>query len=207
MGKDRQLRKQEETKNAILDVARNIISREGIRGLSIRKITNVMEYSPGIIYHYFKDKNEIVESLVGEGYRRIITAISSVKRNENEPDKEIKEIFLRYIEAALADPEIYKAFMLNDDPSVTKKTSLLAKGISQKSPTMQVLNENIKRGIQQGRYAPLDLELTAQVIWTSAFGLIIKIIFEKDLSQEQVNRLIEHHFTVLFNGIIARKEV
>lgn len=207
MGKERQLRKQEETKNAILDVARNIISQEGLQGLSIRKITNVMEYSPGIIYHYFKDKNEIIESLVGEGYQRIITSISSVERNDNEPDREIKEMFFRYIEAALADPEIYKAFMLNDDLSVTKRTSLLAKGISQKSPTMQVLNENIKRGIQQGRYAPLDSELTAQIIWTSAFGLIIKIIFEKDLSQEQVNRLIEHHFTVLFNGIIARKEV
>lgn len=56
-----QLRKQEEIRNTILEVARNIISKEGAQGLSIRNITNAIDYSPAIIYYYFKDKNEIVE--------------------------------------------------------------------------------------------------------------------------------------------------
>jgi AcrR family transcriptional regulator len=187
-----------------LDVARNIISREGIKGLSIRKITNAIDYSPGIIYHYFKDKNEIIESIVREGYERILALIRSVKRNEKEPEKEIKEAFTNYIKAALASPEEYKAFMLNGDTSVLNTTGILKKGISKKSRTLQLLCDNIQRGINQGRYAPCDPELTAQIIWTSTFGLIIKLIIEKDISQEQVNRLIDQHFNVLFNGIIRK---
>jgi AcrR family transcriptional regulator len=198
------LRRQEEIRNIILDVARNIISREGIKGLSIRKITNAIDYSPGIIYHYFKDKNEIIESIVREGYERILALIRSVKRNEKEPEKEIKEAFTNYIKAALASPEEYKAFMLNGDTSVLNTTGILKKGISKKSRTLQLLCDNIQRGINQGRYAPCDPELTAQIIWTSTFGLIIKLIIEKDISQEQVNRLIDQHFNVLFNGIIRK---
>jgi len=206
LGKRRQLEKQEEIRNIILEVARNIISKEGIQGLSIRKITNAMDYSPAIIYHYFKDKNEIIETIVNEGFGQILTSIRSVKRNENEPAKEMKEIFQNYIKIALSIPEEYKAVMLNDDPSILKRTGLLEKGISEKSPTMQVLCENLRRGVEQGCYSPCDPELTAQIIWTATFGLIIKLLVEKDISEEQVERLINQHFHLLLEGIILRKE-
>jgi len=202
--KEHQLRKQEETKKSILEVARNIISAEGIKGLSIRKITNALDYSPGIIYHYFKDKNEIIETLVGEGYGQILASVKSVKRNEDEPENEIREVFTNYIKAALESSEYYKVVMLNSDPSILKKTSLLDKGVSKTSPTLQVLCENIERGISKNRYATWDSELSAQIIWTSTFGLIIKLMTEKNISQEQMNRLIDHHFTILFKGLLFR---
>jgi len=203
--KKRQMIRQEEIRNKILDAAREIIATEGFAGLSIRKITGKIEYSPAIIYHYFKDKNEIVESLVGEGYGRILAAISSVKPNEAEPEKEMREVFMKYIEAALASPEVYKEFMLNDDPAVLKRTGLLKAGISQTSPSLKILCGNIQRGISLGRLAPCDPELTAQIIWTSTFGLIIKLIMEKDIPKEQVNRLIDQHFAIIFNGILAKE--
>lgn len=205
MGKKRQLGKQEEIRNTILDGARTIISKEGIKGLSIRKITNAMDYSPAIIYHYFKDKNEIIETIVNDGFGRILTSIRSVTRNENDPEKELKEIFLKYIEGALSIPEEYKAVMLNDDPSTLQRTGLLEKGISEKSPTMQALCDNLRRGIKLGRYAPCDPELTAQIIWTATFGLIIKLLMEKGIEEGQVERLIEQHFKLLFYGIMKER--
>lgn len=205
MSKERQMRKQEEIRNIILEAARDIISKEGIECLSIRKITNAIEYSPAIIYHYFKNKNEIVESLVSEGYAKILASIRTVEINQEEPEKEIKEIFINYIKAALAAPDEYKAFMLNEEASVLKKTALLEKGISKKSPTLKMLCNNIQRGIKLGRYAPCDVELTAQILWTAAFGLIMKLIIEKEIPDEQVNRLIEQHFNVLFNGMMRRE--
>lgn len=206
MSKERQLRKQEEIRNTILEAARDIISREGIQGLSIRKITNAMDYSPAIIYHYFKDKNEIVESLVEEGYRQILASAASVKRNEEEPEKEIRDAFANYIRAALAHPEYYKAIMLNEDSSISKRTAILEEGISERSQTLKLLCSSIQRGISKGRFLPCDSELTAQVIWTAAFGLIIKLIVEKDVTEQQRDRLIEHHFNVLFNGIMMKRE-
>lgn len=206
MSKERQLRKQEEIRNIILQAARSIISQEGVGGLSIRKITNAIEYSPAIIYHYFKDKNEIVETLVGEGYKRILNSLTLVERNENEPEEEIKEIFSNYIKAAFENQEEYMAVMLNNDSILKQKTAILEKGISQRSRTMGILSDTIKRGVMQGRFSDCDAELTAQIMWTSAFGLIIKLMVEDEISEEQVNNLIEQHFKVLFYGIMVRKE-
>lgn len=207
MTKERQLRKQEEIRNIILEAARDIITREGIKGLSIRKITNAIEYSPAIIYHYFKDKNEIVETIMEEGYKRILNSLTIVDRNEKEPEIEIKEVFSNYIKAALDNQDEYMAIMLSNDAIIKQKTTILEKGISKSSWTMGILTEAIERGITQGRFAACDVELTAQIMWTSAFGLIIKLMIEKDIPKEQMNDLIEAHFRTLFYGIMTRKEV
>lgn len=206
LSRRRQLEKQEEVRNTILEVARSIISQEGVQGLSIRKITSELDYSPAIVYHYFKNKSEIIESIVSEGYGRIIAAARAVKINDTHPEKELKEMFTNYMRAALDSPEEYKAIMLNPDPSILKRTALLERGISEKSPTMQLLGSNIQRGIDAGKYQACDPELTAQIIWTSTFGLLIKLMLESEVSSDQVERLIERHLEVVLNGIILRKE-
>lgn len=204
MTKERQLKKQEEIRNSILETAREIIAREGVAGLSIRKITNAIEYSPAIIYHYFKDKNEIVETLVEEGYRKILTSIQQVEKNEEEPEQEIKEVFTAYIKAALQSPDEYKAFMLNDDLGVRQTTAILERGISERSRTMMQLKDTVDRGVALGRFEEYDTELASQILWTSAFGLIIKLMVEKELPEEQVEHLIEQHFQVIFKGMMKR---
>lgn len=206
MTKERQSRKQEEIKNIILQEARDIITRDGLKGLSIRKITNAIEYSPAIIYHYFKDKNEIVETIMEEGYKRILNSLTMVNRNEKQPENEIKEMFFNYIKAALDNQDEYMAIMLNDDPIIKQKTAILKKGISSSSGTMGILSEAIRRGINQGRFAVCDIELTAQIMWASAFGLIIKLIIEKDIPEQQMNDLIENHIRILFYGIMKNRE-
>ncbi|HEY8392528.1 MAG TPA: TetR/AcrR family transcriptional regulator [Capillibacterium sp.] len=204
MGRRRQLLKQEEIRAAILDAARQVVAEEGFSGLSIRKITKRIDYSPGIVYHYFHNKEELMEALVTEGYERILASIASVPHNEEQPEAEIKEVFTKYIRAALAAPEEYKAFLLNDNPSILARTSLLDKGVLARSPTLRALGGVIRRGIETGRFAPHDPELTAQVIWTSVFGLILKIITERNIPPEQINRLVEQEFNLLFRGLMAR---
>ncbi|GGM42496.1 TetR family transcriptional regulator [Paraliobacillus quinghaiensis] len=203
--KEHQLRKQEETKKNILDIARNIIAEDGIKALSIRKITNALDYSPGIIYHYFKDKNEIIETIVDEGYGQILATVKSVERNEVAPEEEIKEVFTSYIKAALESPEYYKAVMLSSEPSILKRTAVLNRGISEQSSSLKVLCENIERGKSDNRYATWDSELTGQIIWTSTFGLIIRLMTERNVSDDQVDRLINHHFQVLLKGLLIRE--
>jgi AcrR family transcriptional regulator len=48
----------------ILNAAREIVSSSGVDGISIRKIAGMIEYSRTIIYHYFKNKEEIIEILI-----------------------------------------------------------------------------------------------------------------------------------------------
>ncbi len=206
MTRERQIKKQEEVKKKILDAAKEIITENGFEGLSIRKITNKLNYSPGIIYHYFKDKNEIIETLVVEGYQRILASQKIDENNVNDPKSEIRKKISAYIDAVLKYPEEYKAFMMSHDPKILNKTRILQRGISKKSKTIGALTKNIQRGIDCNLFKEYDAELTAQILWAGAYGLIIRLITEKDITDEQKNRLISHHFKILFKGIIKEEK-
>lgn len=62
-------RRFEKNRQAILDAARSIIMEQGIDGLSMRTLADLVDYSPAALYKYFKDKDEILDELTNEAWR------------------------------------------------------------------------------------------------------------------------------------------
>ena len=204
MSKERQALKQEEIKNLILSTAQIIVARDGISGLSIRKITNIIDYSPAIIYHYFKDKEELINKLMVENYKNIIGALNSIVSNEAEPEQKLKEGIRKYIEIALQTPDEYMNIMLSSAPNILEHTSVLLSGASDKRQAIGILCKIIKDFNKNSTISDDEIELTAQLIWASTFGLIIRLIIEKE-SEEQKSKLINHHLEFVIDGLIHAK--
>ena len=200
--KDRKEREREEHKELILNASEQIMISEGLDNLSIRKIAKKIEYSPAIIYHYFKDKDEIINSLMAKGYKRILSTLDSINLSDKNPKEKLEEGFKNYIFASLNDPLEYKTILLSSSPSILEHTSVLFKGAAQKREAIGILVQ-ILRDIY--RESPKDesyIELTAQVLWASVFGLIIRIITEENLTEDQKNKLVEHQLSILIKGIM-----
>lgn len=199
-------RRQSEIENLrkkIIDAASEILAVEGYENLSIRKIATKIEYSPGIIYHYFKDKSEIVACVVEEGYGNILKSISEIQIDRENPDKTMISAMSSYIELMLEKPEHFRAILMNDIEEIQEKVSILEQGISKRRKSIELLCNLIYFGIEKGKFREMDVELTAQIIWTSTHGLISRLILEKNISEEQKKRLIKHHFDMLINGLRA----
>ena len=199
---ERREAEKEVIRNKILDAAEKILARDGYEGLSIRKIANEIEYSPGIIYHYFKDKAEIIATVVDEGYGRILKKLSEIPIDLENPDKSIENTMRAYIELMLETPEQFKAVLLNDMPGVADKVNMLDEGISKDRKSIQGLCRIVSLGIEKGKFKTMDVELTAQIIWTSTYGLLSRLVLEKNILQQQKERLINHHFKILMNGLL-----
>lgn len=198
--------KRQETHHAqlraqILEHARAIVLSEGLPALSIRKITTAMEYSPGIIYHYFKDKNELVEALLIEGYSAILNGLRQARQDDEDPIGTIRVLLSTFVEVALKEQTLYRLFLLSDSPQILAKTSVLYKGVTQDSPTMAILKGHVQNGMDAGIFHPSDPELTAQVVWASVYGLIMKIITEKQLEESQQKALVDQQLNLLIRGL------
>lgn len=200
MSRERQQRQQGEMREQILNTAREIITNEGMEALSIRRISKAIEYSPGNIYYYFKDKHEIVLNLIFEGYGKIIAAIEPTSK-DLAPDASIRVSFTNYIHSALQWADEYKAFMFSSEPEILMHTSILNAGSTENRKALHLLCEAIEAGISNGLFASCDVELTAQSLWCSMFGLLARLIIEKDVSEEQKNKLIERQMDILLNGL------
>lgn len=203
--KERKEREREEMRSLILTAASEIMKTEGIDSLSIRKIATRIEYSPAIIYHYFQDKDDIVSHLMREGYQRIVDALSSIPPSSDEPAEKLKELTRRYIGAALQMSDEYMAVQLNNTPAVLEYTAWLFKGASNKKSALQILFLYLKNIFSGNAMDDTSIELTAQIMATATFGLVVKLIIENNIPEEQRTALIEHHIKCIIDGMILGK--
>ncbi len=197
----RQLEK-ELIRKKIIDATNDILVEEGYENLSIRKIASRIEYSPGIIYHYFKDKAEIVAFVVEEGYGNIIKNISELPVDTENPDKAIVNGLRSYIELMLETPQQFRAILMNDIEAIQEKVNMLQEGVSKERKSIQGLSTLVELGIEKNKFRKMDIELTAQILWTSTHGLLSRLVLEKNITKQQKERLINHHFEILINGLL-----
>lgn len=172
----------------IISAAKEIIAKEGFENLSIRKIAKKIEYSPSIIYHYFKDKDEILNFVMKSGYMKIVNAVSKSDTENLTPKEKLKILTKDYIAEALKMPDEFLAAQINQSPQTLKYTSSLYRGASKEKPALMVLYKCLKE-----IYKDIDddqIELKSQIIVVSTIGMIIKLIIEKDIGDEQRQRLI-----------------
>lgn len=175
----------------ILNAARKIVAISGVDGISIRKIAGEIEYSPAIIYHYFKNKEEIIDILIEENYRKILKALYSVNTVDKTPEESLKENCRSFIMLAVQMGDAYKSIMLNNSVTVLAHTSVLQRGAACERPAIGMLCETLRKLSVYREKSDVQVELTAQIIWSLAFGLSLRLIVEQ-VDDEQRQRLIDH---------------
>lgn len=200
---ERKEKEREIRRELILNTAQEIISSEGIDNVSIRKIASKIEYSPAIIYYYFKDKEEIINCLMITGYKTILSTLTSITQSNKAPTEKLKEGLKTYILMALKIPLEYKTIMLSSSQSILQYTSVLFKGASQKREALSILCQQLRDVYSDNPKEESYIELTAQVLWSSIFGLIIRFIIEEDINESQKEILIEHHVNILIKAIVS----
>ncbi|MCL1802405.1 MAG: TetR/AcrR family transcriptional regulator [Eubacteriaceae bacterium] len=202
MSKARQQKHSHEIRNRILKAAARIISDVGVEALSVRSIAREMDYSAGIIYHYFSSKDEIIESVLRDRYNEIIQAITP-SDTAMPADEAIQTSLTSYIENALRMPSEYNSIMQSASQKVLAFTSILAKGSQKIRPALAHLAADIEKGIISGLFRPIDAELAAQAIISAVFGLIARLNIEKGVTEEQKASLINCQVELIIRGLKA----
>jgi AcrR family transcriptional regulator len=136
-------RRSEKTRQTILDAARRIIARDGIRDLSMREIARQIDYSPAGLYEYFDSKEEIIQTLCAEGHARLSASLRQVDESLS-PAEYLQAIGLAYIEFALNNPEHY-LLMFTNVPAAGQLEEMLSEGSS-----FPILLQGVQRGIDAG---------------------------------------------------------
>src|SRR5580698_8068358 len=68
---ERKEKQKTEIRKLILDASIKLFVEEGFESVTIRRIAEIIEYSPTTVYLYFKDKDEIFYSLHDIGFEKM----------------------------------------------------------------------------------------------------------------------------------------
>jgi AcrR family transcriptional regulator len=160
----------EQLRRAILDAARKIFVADGYENFSMRKLAQRIEYSPGNVYLYFKNKEELFRCLVEESFERLLQTLTSLQSGQQRSDvaEELKRGMWAYVEFGLRNPNDYRfAFMLQP-PSQKKPYKL--------HPAFDMLRHMVRRCVEAQRFPTADVETTAQALWAAVHGITSLLI-------------------------------
>src|ERR1700751_2570880 len=113
--KERREREKSETRDKILDAARELFVTEGFEGVSMRKVAEKIEYSPTAIYVHFADKQELFHELCRQDFAHLQEVMKGAEMPE-DPIERLQQIGRSYIEFGVRFPNHYAFMFMTPHP-------------------------------------------------------------------------------------------
>jgi AcrR family transcriptional regulator len=163
-------RKQKEKKDKrslILDGARKIFLEKGYALASIRSIAEEIEHSPGTIYLYFKDKDEIFHALHEEGFARMLKQMEPL-RFVSDPFERLKAMGRVYLDFAKNNKDFYDLMFVIQSPL---KHETENEKWEMGTRTLDMLKDIVRQCQEAGRFKGKDINYLSFVIWSGVHGM------------------------------------
>lgn len=194
MGRERQQQRNAETRTAILNTAIEIGLEEGFDELSIRKITDKLGYSAAIVYHYFKDKQEILDTIHNQTSMELMKSVEACIKPERTFEKNCKVVFKMVYEISIHNPDRFKLILLN-------KYSYNSESIR---PWLDMVKQCVEYGISKGELKEIDSEVVAYILLDTFVVNQMIINKENYLDHERIEQIFSTEIDIILNGIIKK---
>jgi AcrR family transcriptional regulator len=162
----------------ILDAARVIVVREGFDALSMRKLAEVVGYSPASLYLHFASRDAIAQALCVEGHAQLLAQLHAFD-DVADPVERLKSMAHAYVAFGQAHPQIYRLiFMQNPaytDAAFKDAASAGETALSMLTQTLVILDKPV--ALAETLWAVLhgivSLGLTAAPVFTASADTLI----------------------------------
>jgi AcrR family transcriptional regulator len=171
--KERREREKSETRDKILDAARELFVTEGFEGVSMRKVAEKIEYSPTAIYVHFADKQELFRELCHQDYARLAEVFQSSAMS-TDPVERLKQIGAIYIDFGTRYPNHYRFMFMTPHPAQEPDEADREMMGNPEMDAYAFLKWAVQQAIDAGcfREELTDAELISQTLWASVHGVI-----------------------------------
>ncbi len=194
---DRKDRDKAEMKDMILKAAMKLFINEGYDGVSIRKIAEEIEYSPGSIYTYFKDKNSIFYALHVEGFEKLYQKQLAVQ-SMMDPRERLVAHGKAYIEFAIENQQYYEIMLIIRAPEeIICQKEDWAHG----HRSYDLLKRNVAECQAKGMFKNQNTEAVAFVFWSIVHGIASLVIRRgaaiKNMNEQNIESMIENSLNLI----------
>lgn len=190
-------------KKQILDASIRLFTEKGFENVSIRKIAEIIEYSPTTVYLYFKDKNEILFNLHELGFQKMTDYNTNLADIKN-PLVRLHKMGENYIRFGLENPDFYDVMFLQKAPMEALKAMKEECEWISGDRAMGILQETIRECMDKQLIVEGDVNVVAMSIWAMVHGLVTLAIrhrLDKLVDEEHVVPMMHQSLNWLLNTI------
>ena len=183
-----------EVRQLVLSAAEDILQEEGIDALSIRDLAARTGYSPSALYKHFDSKDEVLAELKETFLRTVLEEMQEAVGTYTDPAKCLAAELRAFVDQGRRQPNHYLQAFCTPAPALTKEAA--------GTEAWGVLEDTIRRGIDQGRFAPVDVNEAAFSVWASIHGLMT-ILACYPSKWEDPEAAIDRHIGFIIAGLRA----
>ncbi|MEO1405991.1 MAG: TetR/AcrR family transcriptional regulator [Pseudomonadota bacterium] len=200
-------RRRHRVRQTIIEAAERVFAEEGEDGLSIRRLADEIDYSPGAIYKYFSSKQELVDELKEGFFGKILERMKDVPDDRGPFLEYAQSCVETYIRTALERPHHYAAAFSGSTESSGRVTD--HPDFSNTRLAFERFHDVFVQGVKKGVFrSDLDTYLAAKSIWASSHGLAQLMGHLPDMASgffvgpsHDSDHLIRTHAELLIRGL------
>ncbi|WP_342381133.1 TetR/AcrR family transcriptional regulator [Myxococcus stipitatus] len=104
--------RESERRRTILRAAIDVFARKGYHGCRIADVAKEAGVAYGLVYHYFKNKDELLETVFDTGWSGFVTRVRAVVEGEGSMEAKVRGVVDVAFEAYRVDPRAVKVLIL-----------------------------------------------------------------------------------------------
>jgi len=172
----RQLRDRERRRQQIIAASKRVFTSKGVSRTTIKDIADEAELSPGTLYIYFKNKDELYASLSIRMLKHLHLSLQRVKETKDlTDDQRIDSVKKALVELYEIDPlMLINLSHLQASETLDNISPELYEQIMDLSRrSLQALSEIFAKGIELGSFLKRNPMQLAVVLWAMFSGLVL----------------------------------
>jgi TetR/AcrR family fatty acid metabolism transcriptional regulator len=138
---------QEDKRRLILDAAVRVFANKGYHASRVGDIAEEAGVAHGLLYHYFRSKEELLETISRETWRDVHEAVRSVEESDESARERLAGIAKILLRAWRRDPNLVRVLVRE-----VTRSSQLQKPIDELEAAFTGLERIVKRGQQGGEF-------------------------------------------------------
>lgn len=199
---ERRERQKRDRRRLILDAAEQLFAEDGYQNVSMRKIAEEIEYSTTVIYSLFRDKSEIIDELIAEGYRGVYRVYEEILAHRPaSPLDTLNSIITEYVAFALEHPNHYRLWFATSEIRVVDGQLRMRHG-GRSYHVYHVWLDRIDECKAEGLLPDRDTLTLFQLIWGSVHGMISLRIHHPHFPWLPLEQHVKELLAVLNRGLV-----
>jgi AcrR family transcriptional regulator len=204
---ERKKRERERRRQQIMIAAKRVFSAKGFNKTTMEDIAKEAELSPGTLYLYFKNKDELFSSLSIRILQYLNIRLEHVANSKDirNIDQKIESLKEAMRDVYRFDPHMLVNMFHLQSSDIIKKLSpkLLSdiKALSQNS--LSIMNQIFEEGIEKGAFMNNPPHAYADMVWSIFSGIVLWGESKKmiDGQSSYVEQTLDTAFEIFCRGI------
>jgi AcrR family transcriptional regulator len=166
----------DDLRNAVLDAARRMLVSHGYASVSMRRIADEVGCSVSSIYLYFAGKDDLVHTLIDEGFQRWYDRSSGHVNLLLSPAQRLDHHCRTYVEWGLENPELYQVMYMFRPERMARYPREMYRRAAR---SMDILTELVADCAPAAFASSEDARIAAHVVWAILHGIVSTIVAQR----------------------------